>query len=951
MSTQVLIETSEFNVVTAATQGPKGSTAEEFWEVRDQVTISADLAKDSELAAKTSELAAKGSELAAKDSELAALDSANTAAEASRLQLGMVTTEESGTASAQILGPAGQQVLNLGIPRGPTGAGGTIGSFLSALDTTTQPALAPNTPQRLNLNTVVEGVRVALVDGGRIVFYEPGTYSLTFSIQFTNSENNVINRASVWLKHNNEYYPNSASHFDIPALRNAKPGELVATVNFAATASENTWVEVWWEAQSTQVAATTIASTNGTPQAPSVILTVTQVMYTQTADVTPQLESLLGTAVEAKDAAITSAEGALESKQAAQLAELAALESSQLANAALLESQTQATKAEQQATKSEQQATTAQQQAQLAASAKESTQALLQAFQGVFLGSFSTDQLAEAFAQASGIVVQDGTMYQNTVTDKFRVYTGVLWQDYDSSAQQLQAAAQLSATSAATNAQEALQSKLAAQGFAQLTASDHEATEAARLQTTLDKQQTGLDRIQTGLDAQATAEDRIQTGLDRIATGEDRLATGGDRVQTSADRVQTGLDAQATAADRIKTTADAAATATDRAQTSLDAATSTAAADTATGAAAAALTSANAAIVAQNNAVAVVTGGTATLTPQAGKIPLADANAKIAEGWLTSTALVEQTDIGTAPNEIPLNQYLGNLAYMNHDNVMIEGGKIGGVAVQDIARTVLTGEELDTINSSAGLVLRGGGKNLLSYSEQFDNAVWSKGNNGGGTPPIILSNVVVAPDGTLTADKLVPASGFVNARVSRINGYQRGVTYTFSFFVKQAEPLFSGVRFSLITAYGPNTAVFWFSTETIDAYYPGVMGTSVTGIGNGWYKLTFTFNDGGTPGTFGTLGISLAESGDGTSGIYIWGAQLVEGTDPGPYVKTEADAVTAASAPAFVDAPNGLSLPAKAGTTPLRRGDITFDLASDTSLIVRVKGSDGTVRSTTLTLA
>jgi len=205
--------------------------------------------------------------------------------------------------------------------------------------------------------------------------------------------------------------------------------------------------------------------------------------------------------------------------------------------------------------------------------------------------------------------------------------------------------------------------------------------------------------LSASADKDQTAADRIQTGLDRIATGEDRLATGADRVQTSADRVQTGLDAQASAADRIKTTADAAATAADRAQTSLDASTSTAAADTSTGAAAAALNSANnaatsasaattqatsaqaartsaeaardAAIVAQNNAVAVVTGGTATLVPAAGKIPLADANAKIAEGWLTSTALVEQTDIGTAPNEIPLNQYLGNLAYMNSDQFVL----------------------------------------------------------------------------------------------------------------------------------------------------------------------------------------------------------------------------------------------------------------------------------------
>lgn len=37
----------------------------------------------------------------------------------------------------------------------------------------------------------------------------------------------------------------------------------------------------------------------------------------------------------------------------------------------------------------------------------------------------------------------------------------------------------------------------------------------------------------------------------------------------------------------------------------------------------------------------------------------------------TSTALVSNTDIGTAPNEVPLNQYLGDLAYQNEDQFVI----------------------------------------------------------------------------------------------------------------------------------------------------------------------------------------------------------------------------------------------------------------------------------------
>ncbi len=38
---------------------------------------------------------------------------------------------------------------------------------------------------------------------------------------------------------------------------------------------------------------------------------------------------------------------------------------------------------------------------------------------------------------------------------------------------------------------------------------------------------------------------------------------------------------------------------------------------------------------------------------------------------INGNSVVDQTDIGTAPNEIPLNQYLGNLAYQNSNAVVL----------------------------------------------------------------------------------------------------------------------------------------------------------------------------------------------------------------------------------------------------------------------------------------
>ena len=87
-----------------------------------------------------------------------------------------------------------------------------------------------------------------------------------------------------------------------------------------------------------------------------------------------------------------------------------------------------------------------------ASSSASTTAALLAAFQSVFLGDFASDAAAVSFAGAHSIAIVDGVMYQNTASDKFRIYTGTAWQDYDSSAAASQSAAALSAASAASSA-------------------------------------------------------------------------------------------------------------------------------------------------------------------------------------------------------------------------------------------------------------------------------------------------------------------------------------------------------------------------------------------------------------------------------------------------------------------------------------------------------------------
>jgi len=83
-----------------------------------------------------------------------------------------------------------------------------------------------------------------------------------------------------------------------------------------------------------------------------------------------------------------------------------------------------------------------------------------------------------------------------------------------------------------------------------------------------------------------------------------------------------------------------------------------------------ALTALNNADLAADDVLPIVdTGAVATK-----KISVADLMA-----GSPSNPSVQQTDIGTAPNEIPLNQYLGSMAYQSLENVVVENISYTGI--------------------------------------------------------------------------------------------------------------------------------------------------------------------------------------------------------------------------------------------------------------------------------
>ena len=175
--------------------------------------------------------------------------------------------------------------------------------------------------------------------------------------------------------------------------------------------------------------------------------------------------------------------------------------------------------------------------------------------------------------------------------------------------------------------------------------------------------------------------------------------------------------------------------------------------------------------------------------------------------------------------------------------------------------------------------------NLLTQSEDWTQAVWSKNNI------TVTANSTTAPDGTTTADTLNEGTANNYHNVTQLTGATTSAgTYTVSVYAKDISARYVMVT---LTQSAANYCSAVFDTaggvvanSAASGVNFSIVSTSMVSAGNGWYRCTMTctigagadFNIGlSDSATIGTFGL---RSYTGTSRqMYVWGAQLLTAAD------------------------------------------------------------------------
>jgi hypothetical protein len=284
------------------------------------------------------------------------------------------------------------------------------------------------------------------------------------------------------------------------------------------------------------------------------------------------------------------------------------------------------------------------------------------------------------------------------------------------------------------------------------------------------------------------------------------------------------------------------------------------------------------------------TGNFVNVSP--GAAPISNAFAtSVGNGWYRCGFTLDSTGDSVGNIQIRATDSstnISNVGYVFAFGIQVEEGPVSTYIPTTTAASAAPRFDHDpTTGESLGLLVEESRTNLINYSQDFN--FW-----GTGSTQTLQENAAVSPSGANDATKAIPSTVFESKNLYK--NVSPNATNVCSIYVKAA-------GYTNFQARELGAARFYVNFNLSTSTYVGggadYISADITPVGNGWYRCSVinstsavAYSIAGYPDGYDPGAAPPKFVGDGTSGIYIWGAQVEVGSFPTSYIPTTGTALT-----------------------------------------------------------